>query len=783
MAFSARAPALRIATRSSAPSHVEWAFALVLFLSGELIFAWPWLSGHLVIPYDAKAHFWPQLVFLSRSLHTGESPFWTPNVFAGHPQIADPQSLIFTPPFFLLAWFDANPTFREADALVFAMLALAGIATICFFRERDWHPAGALLAALSLTCGGSAAWRLQHVGEVLSLCWFVVTIHLASRAIRRGSLLWGAAAGLSFGLLIVGRDQVALLSAAVVLGHVVFHMYRYGLRRSMVPLIALAIVSASIAAIPIAFTWDFARESNRPHFDFGFVVQGSLRLSEFLTAVCADLFGTSSGAYWGSADPTTSNFLLARNMGDVYVGALPLMAIIAACIGWIVARRRRRPSAADGEIVFFALAAFCLFLYALGDGTPFFGLIYHLPGVSLFRRPADATFPFCALLSVLAGHALHASIARRGPDASTMRSLAWILALLLFLCFAIARDHLAQAQHALMISVGFLLLATFFLSRLRSLGRSGVSALLIATFAVTVPDLVVSNGANPSTGLPVSEFAPLAIGSDDQIVRAIKERLATSGLDRGRIEMVGLGDYWPNMGLVHDFDDDLGYNPVRLKIASDAMQANDQVAIAAQRKFGGLFSSYASPLANLLGLRLILSRTPLNEIDPSLRADAFGTPEKIGSVLFYDNPNAFPRVTFAHKSVASDFQAMLETGLWPDVDLHNTVLLDGVPPTDYGGTGTARLVAYHDDEVDVAATSSNGGYVVLNDAWQSWWTAEVDGIDIPILRANVMFRAVRVGPGRHVVRFSFHPFRGLTKDMFATIGLPPAWAERVLGRF
>ena len=81
---------------------------------GWLIFAWPWLSGDVTIPYDAKAHFLPQLRFLAHALHTGQSPFWTHNVFAGSPQIADPQSLIFSPAF-LLAYLEPEPSFRQLD--------------------------------------------------------------------------------------------------------------------------------------------------------------------------------------------------------------------------------------------------------------------------------------------------------------------------------------------------------------------------------------------------------------------------------------------------------------------------------------------------------------------------------------------------------------------------------------------------------------------------------------------------------------------------------------------
>src|ERR671926_473701 len=89
-----------------------------------LALTWPWLSGRVTIPWDAKAHFYPQLQFLAQSIHRGEAPFWTPFVFSGSPQIADPQSLIFSPPFLLLALLTPDPGFRAADAPVFAMLGL-----------------------------------------------------------------------------------------------------------------------------------------------------------------------------------------------------------------------------------------------------------------------------------------------------------------------------------------------------------------------------------------------------------------------------------------------------------------------------------------------------------------------------------------------------------------------------------------------------------------------------------------------------------------------------------
>jgi len=56
--------------------------------------------------------------------------------------------------------------------------------------------------------------------------------------------------------------------------------------------------------------------------------------------------------------------------------------------------------------------------------------------------------------------------------------------------------------------------------------------------------------------------------------------------------------------------------------------------------------------------------------------------------------------------------------------------------------------------------SPDGGWAVLNDVWQPWWYVDLDGKPAELLRANVLFRAVAVPPGRHEVRFTFRPLQG-----------------------
>ena len=124
----------------------RWFWPTLFFLGGWLVLSSPWLFGDLTIPYDAKAHFQAQMQFLAHSLHTGQSPFWTPNVFAGSPQIADPQSLIFSPAL-ILALIFPEPSFLVLDAYVIALLAMGGLAMLFFALDKGWHPAAALVAA------------------------------------------------------------------------------------------------------------------------------------------------------------------------------------------------------------------------------------------------------------------------------------------------------------------------------------------------------------------------------------------------------------------------------------------------------------------------------------------------------------------------------------------------------------------------------------------------------------------------------------------------------------
>jgi hypothetical protein len=188
--------------------------------------------------------------------------------------------------------------------------------------------------------------------------------------------------------------------------------------------------------------------------------------------------------------------------------------------------------------------------------------------------------------------------------------------------------------------------------------------------------------------------------------------------------------------------------------------------------FSPLYPSYRSAFADLLGVRFIATGVPVEEIDSSLKPGDLNFIAHTKDAYVYENPRALPRVMLLTDWRVADFDELLHSG-WPPVDPRQTVLLmkapvgvsPGAAASDAENTGSARLLRYANTEVVVSVQAPIGGILLLNDVWQPWWRVSIDGIDTEMLKANVIFRAVVCPRGRHVIRFSFHPFAGAFAEM------------------
>ena len=88
------------------PWFREALIALAVVVAAWVVLAWPWLVGGLTIPWDAKIHLLAMLRWLAEHLAQGDWPLWMPESFGGRPALGDPQSMILSPGFMLLAALD-----------------------------------------------------------------------------------------------------------------------------------------------------------------------------------------------------------------------------------------------------------------------------------------------------------------------------------------------------------------------------------------------------------------------------------------------------------------------------------------------------------------------------------------------------------------------------------------------------------------------------------------------------------------------------------------------------
>jgi len=587
------------------------------------------------------------------------------------------------------------------------------------------------------------------------------------------------------GLMVIGRDQVALLSVYVLAGYVLAFWLSGArplvrMRASVPPLAAGALAAALLAAIPVLLTTLLAARSNRPEVSFVSAAGGSIHPVHLLQLVFADLFGAMDPdvEYWAPQSPIWDaawgwpGLYLSQNMGLLYAGALTAAVVLSLGIVRGLAFAR--------EIRFFTVAAALLLLYALGAYTPVFGLMYHaLPGVDLYRRPADATFVLVTLIAVIAGYLVHRWLTGTVAPATVLqRALEIGCALALVgTAFALAGSVVGARAAVLPVLTAAVLtagaIAGLRLGRRLNAASPTAAAAVIAAFMAL--DLAWSNAPHVSTALPRHNFEALRQHTANPTLRLLKARLAANAAPdrRDRVELIGIGYHWPNLSLAHGLDHVFGHNPLRYARFKEATHVGDTIALASQRWFSPLYPSYRSAFADLLGVRFIATGVPVEQIDTALKPGDLPLIARTADAWVYENPRALPRVMLVSDWRIADFDAILRDG-WPDVDPRRTVLLRKAPQglgrgASASTAGEVRLLHYSNTEVLVEVETPGGAILLLNDVWHPWWRASVDDVETELHEANVLFRAVVCPRGRHRVRFTFAPFAGALAEVLGKL--------------
>jgi hypothetical protein len=760
--------------------------------AGAIIAVWSiavtWrMAADVVAPWDSKNQFYAFFRFLAAAIHSGSTPFWNPYHYGGHPSIADPQSLVFAPVFLLWALFDPVPSMRAFDLAVYLQLLAGGLAVCAIGWRAGWPSAACVLAAVVFMFGACASSRMQHTGTILTYAQFPVALLLLQLALQRRSIALAVLGGIVAAMLILGRNQIAVLfcfvlAAATVREFAIADNPRRYLAERAPVLAVMAVTAAVLVAAPALLTIQFAALSNRPQAVLERALEASLYPANLATMLVPNIFGSHEFPPWGpnyETEPAVA--AVDSSFNYLFVGAVPVVLLLwfGVAGGGLWRRGRLLLSA----ILIVALA------YMLGRYTPVFPLAFEwAPGVGLFRRPIDGSFVFLAALAILAGYLLTDYVRDGLPRRRLLLLGAVIVAALAILAWAVvfsARSgRAASAAFEILRMAPFPLIAVavLVLGRRTATARQWAAA---AAVALAAGELLWWNASSRMNAEHSRHYAVLErpSGEDAEVLRlledSIRERQRNG--ERPRVEIMGVGGAWQNAAMVRGLEAINGYNPLRIGLYDRLVAPGETTYLSEQRTFPPTFSGYDSALARALGLEYVVLDRPIEQV-PNLKKRPVAELLHDGPKLWlYRLGNPMPRLMFTDRVQLAAVEPLSLAGELSASPSSDRVLIDvETPPRgQYAGLGlaggSARIVSWRPDRIEIEVDSQQGGMLVLHESYYPGWTAEIDGQTARILRADVLFRGVEVPAGRRTVVFRYAP---LSFANLISVLRPPANARR-----
>jgi hypothetical protein len=453
--------------------------------------------------------------------------------------------------------------------------------------------------------------------------------------------------------------------------------------------------------------------------------------------------------FWAQAAGTT---------GVVTVGALPFLGV------WLGAGDHARRG-----VWIFALIAAALSVLLVSGGW-LYELYHQTPFGRPFRRPIKFLQVYSFAQALLAGLALarleewrRTDLARR----SLWRSPLWLAGLAATAALAAA----APGRGGAWIAGMGLALAGFGAARSSAARRAALAALALLQAAN------LFFGVHSPDRRPVAQ--PEVFDRHAALLEALRRRSdgARTYLSN---RFLTLPDLAMNQGTLRELRAVVAYQPLALRrygrlIGAAARDPHPRrifvgdFALAPESRFD---------LMDLLGTRfyVVAKGEPLD----AFLADAARAPQASGfrrvpgselglegepDVNVYERPGHFPRAFLVGgaRSLPSD-DAVLEALLAPGFDPRREVLLEGAPGEGLAldlpparAQGSARIRTDEAERVVVEIETAHEAVLLLTDAWYPGWQAWLGDRPVPVLRADYLFRAVRVPPGAHEIRFEFRP--------------------------
>jgi hypothetical protein len=753
--------------------------AFVLALFPEVV-----LEGRVFYERDVHLVWYSQVESFVRAVRGGSWPVWDPYVSFGHPMLANPNTQVLYPP----TWLNLLLVPESAYvALTLLHVSFAAFGLYFFARRLGLGLPASLSASLLWAASGPLLSLVNVWHHLAGASWLPWVLLAADRALGAPSLRGAALTGLALGAQVLAGSPdmsafTGLAVAALVLARLDSRAPFGAANRRRAATAALALLlGLGLAAGQLLPSLELARQSPRWNIDPGMRAIGSLHpgaLLKLLSPVpLAEL----------PLDPVRGAALLDEGMPflrSLYLGGPALGLVLAALLG--PPRRGRR---------FLALLGAGSLLFALGRHTPVYAaLVMVFPPLRSLRYPSKA-----AVLVALSGALLAGMGVEAWRDAAGARRRRWLLGIALPMAIVAVllaaasraaadppgwladlllaedvlhrtwRDSLAGPATSLRLAAAFSAAAALVcvLRVVRARWRSGLAATVVV---LAMADLwAAGHGLNRTAPRTFYRFRPSAIDAVEQrdfsrlFVRSYPESRPLLGvenpykiagypeelsLDAGRALgarlalMPPVGAAW---GLFASYEPDLlGLFPNPLaETVSRAGQAEGTPAYRRYLELGAVTHLLALDEHGVEGLTLL--RTLPSPLVLPLR--------------LFRVPEALSRTYVVGAAQVADGEAAHRILEDPAFDPRHGVVLDSGAPAEEPPrfTGESRILELRADRVRLEANASGPGFVVLVDTFDPGWRARVDGDEVPLLRANRVFRAVALPAGRHTVDLVYRP--------------------------
>lgn len=355
---------------------------LILFLL--IVFYFPIFKGIGTIQWDAQEVHLTNLIFSSRLIQEGKIPLWTPYIFNGFPQIADPQVAIFYPINLIISLFAVFTPNILMGQIIFHYF-LAGFFMYIFVRFLLKDKFISLFAAIAYMFCGFMVGHASHVGMQNTVTWLPLLFLFLMSFLEKKKVFLAVIAGLILGILILaGHFQTMLYAVFAATLFFLFDLiFDWRENRSLKFLLkkiwlflVTAFVAFLISAVQLIPSYELMNYSQRQDISLAFSQTESLLPKSLITLLNPDFYGAASGNYKGPWD-RTQNYL--------YLGTSTL---VLALIGIIYSKRKKL-------IIFYSLLILISFLYALGKNGGIQPIFYNfVPFFNKIRAPVNMMLLF-----------------------------------------------------------------------------------------------------------------------------------------------------------------------------------------------------------------------------------------------------------------------------------------------------------------------------------------------------------------------------------------------------